>query len=139
MLGVTLLVQLARHDLEERRSDLGGVNRARSDTETEIGTLDETVVCETDVAMTDPSVISAYGAWATRSARVRATLQDRFEELDASAETAREGLRDSAAQVRRLEIVLETARAKARRAAARRAEVRADERELVRYTGLTSS
>jgi len=40
--------------------------------------------------------------------------------------------------VRRLEIALETDREKARRLSVRRADAKADERELVRYTGVTS-
>jgi len=132
MRGVNLLVRLARHDLEERRSDLGCISQARDETEAAIDTHDETVVSETDIALADPTVIAAFGAWASHSARGRAKLQDRFQELDVSADAARENLRATAAQVRRLEIVLETARVAARRLAVRRADNRADERELAR-------
>lgn len=138
MRGLSLLIRLARHDLEERRSDLGCIARAQMDTGTEIEALDEAVLCETDVVMTDPSTITVFGAWAAHSARGRSRLQAGFEELGASADTAREVVRDTVAQVRRLEIVLDTKRTEARRLLARRAENNADERELVRYASLRS-
>src|SRR5580658_7446797 len=115
MRGVSLLIRLARHDLEERRSELGSISRAQTDTEIAIGTLDETVECESGIAMSDPAGMASFGTWASQSARGRAQLQGRFEELDASANVARESLRDTAAQVRRLEIVMDTVRAKERR------------------------
>jgi hypothetical protein len=132
MRGVSLLIRLARHDLEERRSDLGCISRAQVDTESAIGTLDETVERESGIAMADPIGMEVFGAWAGQTARGRVQLQTRFEELDISANAARENLRDSAAQVRRLEIVMDTVRLKERRLSVRRADARADERELTR-------
>ena len=137
MRGVSLLIRLAQHDLEERRSDLGCISRALTDTETAIGTHDETIATETSIAMTDPTAIAVFGAWASQSARGRARLQDRFEELDQSANAARESLRDAATQMRRLELMLDTVRAKARRLSVRQADARADERELVRHAEVT--
>jgi hypothetical protein len=132
MKGVSLLLRLAQYELEERRSDLGFINQAQMQTETAIGDLDTTVTHEANIALADAEAIAAFGVWAGQTARGRAQLRQRFEELDISAHAARDNLRESAAQLRRLELLLETDRVKARRAAARHAETRADERELAR-------
>ncbi|MGD0432311.1 MAG: hypothetical protein ABSA58_14595 [Acetobacteraceae bacterium] len=138
MRGVSMLVRLAQQDLEERRSDLGCLNRAREDTETEIGAHDAAVTTEATIAMADPASLAMFSAWASQSARGRARLQDRFAELDAGASAARDSLRDAAAQVRRLEIVVETVSAKARRVSVRQADAKADERELAHYAQMVS-
>jgi hypothetical protein len=138
MRNVAMLVRLARHELEERRSDLACISGARAETETAIGTLDRTVTDEAKIALNDPTAIAAYGHWASRSARARAGLRSRFEELDLSTEGARENLRDKATQMRRLEIVVETMRASARRTSMRKADSKADERELARWTEFMS-
>jgi hypothetical protein len=132
MKGVALLLRLAQYELEERRSDLGFINQAQIQTETAIGDLDATVTREANIALADPAAIAVFGAWAGQAAKGRTQLRTRFEELDLSAKAARDNLRESAAQLRRLEIVLETQQAKALRAAARQADARADERELAR-------
>jgi hypothetical protein len=139
MRGVSLLLRLARHDLEERRSDLGCISRAQTETENAIETLDETMASESSIAMTDPAGLAVYGEWAGRTARGRTQLQNQSEELDLSASATRESLRDTAAQVRRLELVIDTARATERRLLLRRANARADERELIRRAELTSA
>jgi hypothetical protein len=135
MKGVALLLRMAQYELEERRSDLGSINQAQIQTETAIGELDAKVTQEAAIALADPAAIATFGAWSGLAAKGRAQLRDRFEELDASADAARDHLRESAAQLRRLEIVLETERAKARRAATQQADARADERELARREG----
>jgi hypothetical protein len=132
MKGVALLLRLAQYELEERRSDLGFINQAQIQTETAIGELDATVTREANIALADPAAMAVFGAWAGEAAKGRTQLRNRFEELDLSAHAARDNLRESAAQLRRLEIVLETQQATARRAAARQADTRADERELAR-------
>ncbi len=132
MKGVALLLRLAQHELEERRSDLGLINQAQMRTETALGELDATVTREADIALADPAAIAAFGTWSGQAAKGRAQLRYRFEELDHSAHAARDNLRDSAAQLRRLEIVLDKTRAQERKAAARQADARADERELAR-------
>jgi hypothetical protein len=132
MKGGALLLRLAQYELEERRSDLGSINQAKTQTETAIGELDATITRESAVAFGDSAAIAAFGAWSGQASKGRTQLILRSEELDVGAEAARDNLRESAAQLRRLEIVLEGERKKARRAAARQAEIRADERELAR-------
>jgi hypothetical protein len=135
MKGVALLLRLAQYELEERRSDLGFINQAQTQTEAAIGELDATVTRETNVALADPAAIAAFGTWSGQAAKDRTQLRLRSDELEVSADAARDNLRESAAQLRRLEIVLETEGAKARRAAARQADAQADERELARRQG----
>lgn len=132
MKGVALLLRLAQYELEERRADLGFINQAQMQAETAIGDLDATVIREANIALADPEAVAAFGIWAGRAAKGRTQLRNRFEELDISAHVAHDNLRELAAQLRRLELMLETERTKARRAATRQAETRADERELAR-------
>jgi hypothetical protein len=132
MRGLSLLIRMAQHDLEERRSDLGCISRARSETGTAISELDEAVASESDIAMSDPVGMATFSVWARQSAQGRARLRDRFDELDMSAHAARESLRETVAHMRRLELALETVQAKARRLSGRQADARADERELTR-------
>ena len=132
MKGVALLLRLAQYELEERRSDLGSINQAQIQTETAIGELDAKVTHEANVALADPAAIATFGAWSGLAAKGRAQLRNRFEELDLSAHAARDNLRESAAQLRRLEILVKTQQTKARRIALRQADARADERELAR-------
>lgn len=138
MKGVPLLLRLAQNELEERRSDLGFINQAQMQTETAIGELDAAVTREANIALADPASLATFGAWSGQAAKGRRQLRARCEELDVSADAARENLRESATQLRRLEIVLEAERVKARRAAARQADARADERELARREGTRS-
>jgi len=132
MKGVALLLRMAQYELEERRSDLGSINQAQIQTETAIGELDAKVTHEANVALADPAAIATFGAWSGLAAKGRAQLRNRFEELDLSAHAARDNLRESAAQLRRLEILVKTQQTKARRIALRQADARADERELAR-------
>jgi hypothetical protein len=96
------------------------------------------VTDEARIALNDPAGIAAYGQWASRSARARAGLRSQFEELDLSTQGARESLLDAAARMRRLEIVMETMRASARRTSMRQADGKADERELARWSEFIS-
>jgi hypothetical protein len=132
MRGVPLLIRLAQHELEEKRSDLGYISRARAETEEAIGAHDEAAISEAAVVLADPATMATFSAWSRQSARGRVQLQQRFRELDAGTAAARESVRDAAAQVRRLEVVVEEMGAKARKVATRRADARADERELAR-------
>ncbi len=138
MRNISLLVRLAQHELEERRSDLGCISRARAETETEIGSHDAAVAKEANIAMADPATMAMFSAWASQSAQGRADLQRRFVELDRGASAAREGLRDAAAQAKRLELVVEKLGAGARRQSVRREDAKADERELAHYTKMIS-
>jgi hypothetical protein len=66
-------------------------------------------------------------------------LQQRFAELGRSEATARESLRDAIAQMKRLDIVLESAEAARREIATQRAGMRADERETARHTAMAEA
>jgi hypothetical protein len=138
MKGISLLIRLAQYELEERRSDLGCINRAQTETASAIDALDTTVSREAGIAMTDAAAVATFAAWAGQAAKSRARLQSRIQELDVSAHAARDSLRDTAAQMRRLEIVLDTDREKQKRLSARRADAAADERELVRRSATTT-
>ena len=72
--------------------------------------------------------------WTLHAARGRAQLRQRAMELDRSELAAREALREAIARTKQLELALTTIQAEHRRAAARRVDQQADERELTRYT-----
>lgn len=133
MKGLALLMRLAQYELEERRSDLGSINRTRAETETALGRHDDTVVREAAIAMADPASIAAFGVWAGQAARGRTTLQNRRDELEANAHAAHGRVHDAAVHKRRLEIVLDERHEQVRRRTAKNAEAKADERELTRH------
>jgi hypothetical protein len=138
MRNVSLLVRLAQHELEERRSDLGMIAQARAETETELSQHDAAVANEAKIAMSDPATMAMFATWASQTARGRAQLQSRFVELDTGASAARDGLRDAAAQMKRLELVVEKIGANAKKQIVRQTETKADERELAHYTKMLS-
>ena len=77
--------------------------------------------------------VAAFSTWARQANRARGKLQQRFAELDRTETAARESLRDAISQVKRLQSVLESAESSMRQAATRRADIRADEREVARH------
>jgi hypothetical protein len=132
MRGISLLLRLARNELEQRRADLGLVLQAKSRTEADITALDAAKASEAGIAHADQSVLGEYAIWARQAARSRGQLRQRAAELESAAGVAREQARQSAIQARRFELALDTMRAGAKRIAAKKTDARADERELAR-------
>jgi hypothetical protein len=137
MRGISLLVRLAQHELEQRRTDLTLVIRAKSQTEADIATLEATGSLEAGIAHTDQSVLGGYGAWARQAARSRGRLSQRSAELETAACVAREQTRQSAIQARRFELALDAIRASTKRIAMKKTDAKADERELARRARVT--
>ncbi len=133
MRGVPTLIRLAQHDVDEQRSDLGRIIRARADAEAALDTHDAEAAREANLPMTDTPMLAAYSAWVRQATRARARLQQRFAELDRTETAARESLRDAIAQVKRLQNVLTSREAATRQSAMHRADLRADEREVARH------
>lgn len=132
MRGLTTLVRLAQFEVDEQRSDLGRIVRARADAEAALGTHDAEAAREASISMADVRDFAAFSAWARHAARTRAKLQQRFAELDRTETAARESLRDAVAQMKRLQTVEDTAQAAARQIGVNRAQTRAEEREMMR-------
>jgi hypothetical protein len=132
MRGMALLVRLAQHRLEQRRADLNLVMLAKSQTEADIGTLEATRSSESGIAHGDQSVLGEYGAWARQAAHRRGRLGQRVAELESTAGVAREQVRESAIEARRFELALDAMSSTTKRVAQKKAEARADERELAR-------
>ena len=132
--GIPLLVRLAQQSADERRGDLGQIARASSDAAAALNQHDATAASEADRALADPDARASLEGWTLHAARGRAQLRQRATELDRSELAAREALREAIARTKQLELALNTIQAEHRRAAARRVDQQADERELTRYT-----
>jgi hypothetical protein len=136
--GIPLLVRLAQQSADERRGDLGQIARASSDAAAALNHHDATAESEADRALADPDARASLEGWTLHAARGRAQLRQRATELDrselAAREALREALREAIARTKQLELALNTIQAEHRRAAARRVDQQADERELTRYT-----
>jgi hypothetical protein len=128
--GIPLLVRLAQQSADERRGDLGQIARASSDAAAALNHHDATAESEADRALADPDARASLEGWTLHAARGRAQLRQRATELDRSELAAREAI----ARTKQLELALNTIQAEHRRAAARRVDQQADERELTRYT-----
>jgi hypothetical protein len=139
MRGVPTLIRLARQEVDERRSDLVRIAAARASAAEALDTHDAEAAREAAVSMTSALELAAFSAWARQATRARARLQQRFAELGRSEATARESLRDAIAQMKRLDIVLESAEAARREIATQRAGMRADERETARHTAMAEA
>jgi hypothetical protein len=123
--GIPLLVRLAQQSADERRGDLGQIARASSDAAAALNQHDATAASEADRALE---------GWTLHASRGRTQLRQRATELNRSELAAREALREAIVRTKQLEFALATIQAEHRRAAARRIDQQADERELTRHT-----
>lgn len=132
--GIPLLVRLAQQSADERRGDLGQIARASSDAAAALNQHDATAASEADRALADPDARASLEGWTLHASRGRTQLRQRATELNRSELAAREALREEIVRTKQLEFALATIQAEHRRAAARRIDQQADERELTRRT-----
>jgi hypothetical protein len=132
--GIPLLVRLAQQSADERRGDLGQIARASSDAAAALNQHDATAASEADRALADPDARASLEGWTLHASRGRTQLRQRATELNRSELAAREALREAIVRTKQLEFALATIQAEHRRAAARRIDQQADERELTRHT-----
>ncbi len=136
MRGLPTLIRLAQQEVDERRSDLVRIVAARASAAAALDTHDAEAAREANLSMTNALELAAFSTWARQATRARARLQQRFAELGRTETTGREALRDAIAQMKRLQSVWESAETATRQIATRRADIRADEREIARHTAV---
>jgi flagellar biosynthesis chaperone FliJ len=134
MRSMTTLIRLAQAEVDEQRVDLGRIVQARSEAASALTTHDAQVARETAIPRIDAGDFATFSAWMARAARARARLHERFMELDRAEAAAKAALTNAIAQMKRLQIVFETAQATLRQIRVNRNEMRADEREVARHT-----
>lgn len=82
-----------------------------------------------EVAAGDPVALMALASWQTHAARLRAGLTAREAEMARREEDARDALRIAFVDLKRLDMAQDSAARAARMAAARRADLRAEEQQ----------
>jgi hypothetical protein len=125
--GLHLLIRLAQGRANECRGKLGEARLAKAGAEAELAAHRDRVASEGRVAVNDPAILAALGAWYRHQARARATLLALAVELDRNEAAARDALQAAYVDLKRLEMAQDNALRRERSAAMRRIEMRADE------------
>ena len=127
MRGLHLLIELARREADERRSQLAEISFAKADTEAALVAHRDGIASEGRVAFDDPAILATLGPWCRHAVRARANLLARNRELARGETAARDALQSAFIDLKRLEIAQREAVRRGQVAAMRRAEIRADE------------
>jgi len=127
MRGLHLLIELARRETDERQGRLGQLCQATAEADAALTVHEQGVADESRIAANDPAVMATLGAWSVHVARMRRCLQQRHAELYQDEAAARDALRSSFVDLKRLEMARDNAAHEARIAAMRRAEQQAQE------------
>lgn len=130
--SVRILLRLARRAADERQAALAEAIRVRDAALAAMTAHTEAVARERAGLVDALQAWQDWAAWATLSERRGRDLTAVLRQAEALEDGARSALREALAELRRLEIVQETAEQAERRAAARRAEAEAEEIELRR-------
>lgn len=132
MRGLATLIRLCRRQADEQR-----VAVAEAERQTLLGTEalarhDATAHQETEHARGQAEDMALWTTWAHIHARQRRQLAWAVGQLQQQEAVARDALREKFAEVKRLEIALETAEAAEKRKAQRKKEQEAEDTELRR-------
>jgi flagellar FliJ protein len=106
MKAVNGLIRLHRWQLDEKRRNLGDLERMKEDFERQITRLDTEIMAEQKVA-TDLEARMAYGAYAQMTVQRRATLQRSIADLTTQILVAREDVAQAFQEVKKYEILQE--------------------------------
>lgn len=132
MAPLELLIRLNRQKLDSRCAELGEIVRVRSEIDAAIADHHDRLMDEYGTAAANPEGLVSFSAWAAHAAGRGRQLETRRGELRRIETAARDAVRESFADTRRLESAQETAAQAARKLGDRKQERRADELESVR-------
>jgi tRNA1(Val) A37 N6-methylase TrmN6 len=132
MSGLATLIRLSRRHADEKRVALADAERQTLLASEALREHDATNTRETERARGHAEDMALWSDWARVSLRQRGQLAMVVGMLQKQEAELREALRDNFAEIKRLEIALETAEAAANRKAQRKAEQAAEDAELRR-------
>lgn len=131
MQALPLLIRLARRATDEKQSELGRLTAAQAAAQAQVQAHDAAAVRESEAAHQDLTALAAYASWSGQAARQRARLIAHQTELERFESAARDALRSAFADQKRLELVRETRLRESRLDANRKAEVVAEEQQIL--------
>nr|WP_242662625.1 hypothetical protein [Pseudoroseomonas deserti] len=123
---------MARQAADACRVALAAAERDRLTQEEAIAAHGAVLARETQRARGDAAEMALWSVWLRAAERQRRRLEFELRRRAMVEESLREQLRDNFAQLKRLELALEQHQQKERLAAARKAEQRAEEMELLK-------
>jgi flagellar protein FliJ len=126
------MIRLHRWQLDEKRRNLGDLERMKEQFERQVGLLDAEIAAEQIAASNDEGRF-AYGAYAQTAVQRRATLTRSIADLTTQILTARENVADAFQEVKKYEILSEQRERRARESTTRRDQSLQDEMALQGY------
>jgi flagellar protein FliJ len=106
MKAVSGLIRLHRWQLDEKRRNLGDLERMKEDFERQVARLDAEILAEQRVANDDEARF-AYGAYARITVQRRATIQRSIADLTVQILAAREDVAQAFQEIKKYEILQE--------------------------------
>lgn len=132
MHSLPLLIRLARQRADERRLALVAAEQARLAAMAALSGQEARMVAERAQAAGDVASMACWAAWSRAAVRQRRHLLEELGARQAREETVRAALAEDFAALKRLELSLQAQQRTTARAAARKAEKAAEDRELRR-------
>ncbi len=129
MRGLPTLIRLTHRRADEQRVALAEAERQSALARKELALHEQAYQAEKDRARGDASEMASWSEWSRFHTRQRQPLRHAI----ALLQRQEEALRDTFAEIKRLEIALDTANQQAQRIARRKAEQAAEDAELRRY------
>jgi hypothetical protein len=137
MQALPLLIRLARRTTDEKQTELGRVAAEQAAAEAQVQAHDAAAERESEAADQDLTALAAYAAWNGKAARERARLIAHQTELERFESAARDALRSAFADQKRLELAREARLRESRLDANRKAEVVAEEQQILARVSLS--
>jgi flagellar export protein FliJ len=106
MKAVSGLIRLHRWQLDEKRRNLGDLERMKEDFERQVARLDAEILAEQKVA-NDHEARFAYGAYAQIAVQRRGTIQRSIADLTVQILAAREDVAQAFQEIKKYEILQE--------------------------------
>lgn len=135
MRGLPTLIRLARRRADEQRTALAEAERQTLLAREELAMHDAAATRETDRARGQAAEMALWTEWSRIHTRQKQQLELAINLLQRQEDKLRDSLRENFAEIKRLEIALETAERAALKIAHRKAEQMAEDAELRRQHG----
>jgi flagellar export protein FliJ len=132
MKAVSGLIRLHRWQLDEKRRNLGDLERMKDDFERQVTRLDSEILAEQKIA-DDVEARFAYGAYAQKAVERRATLLRSIADLATQIAAAREEVADAFQEIKKYEILQEQRDRRTREWTTRKEQSVQDEMALQGY------
>lgn len=130
MRTLSTLIRLYQHRLDERRRELGDLERLRADLLSQRERLEKGVLAEQEAAKRVEVGAFAYGGFARGVVERRAKLAASLAELEARIEVAQNAVHGAFQDVKRYELVRQARKRKQREELNRRQQAQLDEISL---------